>query len=145
MQTGHFWGLVGLQAKAKNFSFEAKAKDFKMCSRGRRRALHFWIIAILFKIKLIVFLPKSQKNLNYFCQSHSAIEWDVFKENHLDHRWYNHFDVFLPNFGNDTLFHWIMRKFFRFCQKSKKNDLGIFLLGWRYASAVARANKVRWH
>ena len=50
-------------------------------------------------------LPKSQKNLNYICLSHFASEWDVFKQNHLDHRCYNYFDVFLSNFGNDTLFH----------------------------------------
>ena len=47
-QTGHFRGLVGLEAKAKDLTIEAKAKDltieakakdFKMCSRGRLRGL----------------------------------------------------------------------------------------------------------
>ena len=55
--------------------------------------------------KINIFLPKSQKNLYYYCLSHFAIEWDVFKQNHIDHRLYKHFEVFLPNFGNDTLFH----------------------------------------
>ena len=32
-RTEHFRGLVGLQAKAKDLSFEAKAKNFKMCPR----------------------------------------------------------------------------------------------------------------
>ena len=34
--------------------------------------------------------------------------------------WYNYFDVFLPKFGNDTLFHKKMKKFFCFPQNSKK-------------------------
>ena len=36
---GHFRGLVGFEAKAKDLSFEAKtkAKDFKMCPRGQKR------------------------------------------------------------------------------------------------------------
>ena len=85
--------------------FIIEAKDFKMCSRGRGRGLPLWKIATLFKIKLILFLPKSQQNLYYFCVSHFAIEWDVFKQYHIDHCLYNHFEVFLSNFGNDTLFH----------------------------------------
>ena len=34
----------GLEAKAKDLTFEAKAKDFKMCPRdqGRPRGLHLW-------------------------------------------------------------------------------------------------------
>ena len=31
----------GLEAKAKDLTFEAKAKDFKMCPRG----LHLWLLA----------------------------------------------------------------------------------------------------
>ena len=34
-RTGHFSGLVGFEAK--DLSFEAKAKDLKMCPRGRPR------------------------------------------------------------------------------------------------------------
>ena len=33
LRTGHFRGLVGF--KAKDLSFESKAKDFKMCPGGR--------------------------------------------------------------------------------------------------------------
>ena len=33
-RTGHFRGLVGFVAKAKDLNFEANAKDFKICSRG---------------------------------------------------------------------------------------------------------------
>ena len=36
--------------------------------------------------KINIFLPKSQKNLYNFCLSHFAIEWDVFKQNHIDNR-----------------------------------------------------------
>ena len=38
----NFRGLEGLEAKAKDLTFEAKAKDFKMCPRGqgRPRGLH---------------------------------------------------------------------------------------------------------
>ena len=101
---GHFRELVGLEAKANDFTFEAKAKDVKMCSRERRQGLYLWIIALLFKIKLIFFCLSHRKILYYFCRSHFAVEWDVFKQNYIDHRWYNHFEVFLPYFGNDTLF-----------------------------------------
>ena len=38
-RTGQFSRTRGLEAKAKDLSFEAKAKDFKMCPRG----LHFWL------------------------------------------------------------------------------------------------------
>ena len=36
----------GLEAKAKDLTFEAKAKDFKMCPRGqgRPRGLHLWLL-----------------------------------------------------------------------------------------------------
>ena len=74
------------EVKAKDFTIEAKAKNFKICFSGRHRELHLRIIAMLFKIRLIFFWPKSQKNLHYFCISHFAIEWDVFKQNHVDHR-----------------------------------------------------------
>ena len=36
-RTGHFRGLEGFEAKAKDLTFETKAKDFKMCPRGRPR------------------------------------------------------------------------------------------------------------
>ena len=36
-RTGHFRGLVVFEAKAEDLSFEAKAKDFKMCPRGSPR------------------------------------------------------------------------------------------------------------
>ena len=36
-RTRHFRGLVGFEAKAKDLSFEVKAKDFKICPRGRPR------------------------------------------------------------------------------------------------------------
>ena len=36
-RTGHFLRTLGLEAKAKDLTFEAKAKDFKMCPRGRPR------------------------------------------------------------------------------------------------------------
>ena len=39
---GRFRGLVGFEAKAKDFSFEVKAKELKMCRRGRpRNRRHF--------------------------------------------------------------------------------------------------------
>ena len=37
-RTGQFSRTGGLEAKAKDLTFEAKAKDFKMCPRG----LHLW-------------------------------------------------------------------------------------------------------
>ena len=37
-RTGQFSSTWGLEAKAKDLTFEAKAKDFKMCPRG----LHLW-------------------------------------------------------------------------------------------------------
>ena len=37
-RTGQFSRTWGLEAKAKDLTFEAKAKDFKMCPRG----LHLW-------------------------------------------------------------------------------------------------------
>ena len=43
-RTGQFsrtWGLEA-KAKAKDLTFEAKAKNFKMCPRGRPRGLHLW-------------------------------------------------------------------------------------------------------
>ena len=46
--TGQFSGTWGLEAKAKDLTFEAKAKNFKMCSQGRPRGqgrplgLHLW-------------------------------------------------------------------------------------------------------
>ena len=36
-RTGQFSRTWGLEAKAKDLTFEAKAKDFKMCPRGRPR------------------------------------------------------------------------------------------------------------
>ena len=36
-RTGHLRGLVGFEAKAKDFSFEAKAKYLKMSPQGRSR------------------------------------------------------------------------------------------------------------
>ena len=36
-RTGQFLRTWGLEAKAKDLTFEAKAKDFKMCPRGRPR------------------------------------------------------------------------------------------------------------
>ena len=47
-RTGHFRGFVGFEAKAKDLTFEAKVKDFKLCHRGRPRGhgpprgLHLW-------------------------------------------------------------------------------------------------------
>ena len=47
-RTGQFSRTWGLEAKAKDLTFEAKAKDFKMCPRGRPRGqgrprgLHLW-------------------------------------------------------------------------------------------------------
>ena len=48
-RTGQFSRTSGLEAKAKDLTFEAKAKDFKMCPRGRPRGqgrprgLHLWL------------------------------------------------------------------------------------------------------
>ena len=36
-RTGQFSRTGGLEAKAKDLTFEAKAKDFKICPRGRPR------------------------------------------------------------------------------------------------------------
>ena len=46
-RTGQFSRTWGLEAKAKDLTFEAKAKDFKMCPRGqgRPRGLHFCSVA----------------------------------------------------------------------------------------------------
>ena len=43
-RTGQFSRTGGFEAKAKDLTFEAKAKDFKMCPRGqgRPRGLHLW-------------------------------------------------------------------------------------------------------
>ena len=43
-RTGQFSRTSGLEAKAKDLTFEAKTKDFKMCPRGqgRPRGLHLW-------------------------------------------------------------------------------------------------------
>ena len=47
-RTGQFSRTSGLEAKAKDLTFEAKAKDFKICPRGRPRGqgrprgLHLW-------------------------------------------------------------------------------------------------------
>ena len=49
-RTGQFLRTWGLEAKAKNLTFEAKAKDFNMCPRGRPRGqgrprgLYLWYI-----------------------------------------------------------------------------------------------------
>ena len=104
-RTKHFQKLIGFEAKAKNLTFEAKAENFKMCflrcprGQGRFRGLYLWIIAMLFKIKLIFFLPKLQKNLCYFCLSHFAIERDTFKQNYIGHCWCNRFDVLEWRYG----------------------------------------------
>ena len=48
-RTGQFSRTWGLEVKAKNLTFKAKAKDFKMCLRGRPRGqgrprgLHLWL------------------------------------------------------------------------------------------------------
>ena len=48
-RTGQFSRTWGLEAKAKDLTFEAKAKDFKICPRGRPRGqgrprgLHLWL------------------------------------------------------------------------------------------------------
>ena len=39
-RTENFRKLEGFEAKTKDLSFEAKAKEIKMCSRGRLRELH---------------------------------------------------------------------------------------------------------
>ena len=43
-RTGQFSRTWDLEAKAKDFTFEVKAKDFKICPRGQRRprGLHLW-------------------------------------------------------------------------------------------------------
>ena len=54
-RTGQFSRTLGLEAKAKDLTFEAKAKakDFKMCPRGRPRGqgrprgLHLWLLLSL--------------------------------------------------------------------------------------------------
>ena len=49
-RTGQFSRTWGFEAKAENLTFEAKAKDFKMCLRGRPRGqgrprrLHLWCL-----------------------------------------------------------------------------------------------------
>ena len=51
-RTGQFSRTWGLEAKAKDLSFEAKAKDFKICPRGhprgqgRPQGLHLWLNAL---------------------------------------------------------------------------------------------------
>ena len=48
-RTGQFSRTWGLEAKAKDLTFEAKAKDFKICpqgrlrGQGRPRGLHLWL------------------------------------------------------------------------------------------------------
>ena len=46
-RTGQFSRTLGLEAKAKNLTFEAKAKDFKMCPRGQRRPRGLHLCKIL--------------------------------------------------------------------------------------------------
>ena len=43
-RTGQFSRTWGLEAEAKNLTFEAKAKDFKMCPQGRPRGLHLCLL-----------------------------------------------------------------------------------------------------
>ena len=61
-RTGQFSRTWGFEAKAKDLTFEAKAKakDFKMCPRGRPRGqgrprgLHLWLLALqptFFKVR----------------------------------------------------------------------------------------------
>ena len=58
-RTGQFSRTRGLEAKAKDLTFEAKAKDFKICPRGRPRGqerprgLHLWLKAPVFEIVVI--------------------------------------------------------------------------------------------
>ena len=42
LRTGHFSRTWGLEAKAKDLTFEAKAKDFKMCFRGLHLLFIWW-------------------------------------------------------------------------------------------------------
>ena len=51
-RTGHFWGLEGFEANAKDLSFEAKAKDFKKCPRGQRRYLGLHLCSVLMSKKV---------------------------------------------------------------------------------------------
>ena len=67
-RTGQFSRTWGLEAKAKDLTFEAKAKDFKICPRGRPRGqgrprgLHLCYLG---------YLLLREKNRTYICCKHS--------------------------------------------------------------------------
>ena len=56
-RTGQFSRTWGLEAKAKDLTFEAKAKDFKMCSRG----LHLWSLHALRYLSNVRYSKNSEK------------------------------------------------------------------------------------
>ena len=81
-RTGQFSRTWGFEAKAKtkDLTFEAKAKDFKMCPRGRPRGqgrprgLHLWMemwdvveINIFFQIILFCKCRRISQNFVIFC------------------------------------------------------------------------------
>ena len=104
--TNNFRELVGFEAKAKDLTYEVKAKNFKMCSRrrprsqGRPQGLHLWIITLLFKIniflhqvteKLVLFLPK------WLCLRVECLQAKLHRSSFdiiISIGWYNHFAKF---------------------------------------------------
>ena len=89
-RTGQFSRTWGLEAK--DLTFEAKAKDFKMCPRGqgRPRGLHLWLqfqmwflIALLFDLQSLIslacsftFVIKCRAESNY--QQTNVCKWASF-------------------------------------------------------------------
>ena len=77
-RTGQFSRTWGLEAKAKDLTFEAKAKDFKKCPRRRPRGqkrprgLHLWYTCSNFeiarRIKLYTSLLQVEKKCNTRCE-----------------------------------------------------------------------------
>ena len=67
-RTGQFSRTWGLEAKAKDLTFEAKAKDFKMCPRGqgRPRGLHLCLFASSFEDEDKNYTQAKKKELNFY-------------------------------------------------------------------------------
>ena len=63
-RTGQFSRIWDLEAKAKDLTFEAKAKDFKMCPRG----LHLWpTLASHIPLFLLGHFPTNECKISDFC------------------------------------------------------------------------------
>ena len=106
-RTGQFsrtWGFEA-KAKAKDLTFEAKAKDFKMCPRGqgRPRGLHLWSLPYNFEVKMLSnsHHPVNMLIMGQYCfdivsYSHSVLYWYgvlILTQHRFAHRGIYCFDI----------------------------------------------------